>query len=469
VPAAAPVVHAKDDAPVSTHKPFRGRRTWAQRALLIVNCLVITGCFAGAGALLVARNISNSIAKVELPDAAIPPQTVTPVNSVVIPSVSTLPGATPTVVPPSTRPGETAPPTVEAQSTVPPETFPPADPTAKNFLITGADNNACIEPDSPYAGAFGDREGFGERSDTVMVMRVDPANKRAAILSFPRDLWVMINGKNAKGRINSAYVKDDPTRLILTIGDNFRVGIDHFIQVDFCAFKTLVDAVGGVSVPFIYPARDKNTGLDVPAFGGACFEFEGDHALAYVRSRYYQYQDADGKWKSDGTSDLGRISRQQDFIRRALDAALEKGIFNPDVARGLIEIATDFIVVDTKLTLDKMLEFFGVLRDFDPGAIHTYQIEAEGQTISNQSVLIPRIKGENMQAILRIFQGVAPLAGAPEQVFETTTTVADDPTTTARPTTGTTTTTVPTTTTIVEDQGPDENVKGIVPPDDVTC
>ena len=59
--------------------------------------------------------------------------------------------------------------------TAPPETFPPAEPDAKNFLITGADNNACVDPDSPYAPAFGDRSSFGERSDTIMMWRVNPA------------------------------------------------------------------------------------------------------------------------------------------------------------------------------------------------------------------------------------------------------------------------------------------------------
>jgi LCP family protein required for cell wall assembly len=312
---------------------------------------------------------------------------------------------------------------------------------------------------------------MGERSDTVMVMRVDPANRRAAVLSFPRDLWVQIANSGRKSRINSAYVKDDPRNLIATIVLNFQVGIDHFIQVDFCAFKRLVEAVDGVSVPFTFAARDGNTGLNVPQAG--CFKFDGDHALAYVRSRHYEYLDDDGRWKEDPASDLGRISRQQDFIRRALDAALAKGVYNPSVARGVIDIATQSIVVDEGLTPAKMLEFFGVLRDFDPGTISTYQIEATPQNISGNAVLVPQLEGKNMQSILRIFQGIAPLASAPEQVFETTTTsVAGGETTDPSASTSTSTstsspaTTVPSvTSTTVFVEGPDENVKGIVPPD----
>ena len=129
---------------------------------------------------------------------------------------------------------------------------------------------------------------MGERSDTIMMIRVDPATTRVAVLSFPRDLWVEIAGTGNRQRINSAYLRDDPQRLVDTIYENFGIGVDHFIQVDFCAFKTLVDAVGGVAVPFEFPARDTNTGLNVPVPG--CFTFDGEHALAYVRSRHYQYE-----------------------------------------------------------------------------------------------------------------------------------------------------------------------------------
>ena len=78
----------------------------------------------------------------------------------------------------------------------------------------------------------------------------------------------------------------DPQKLVETIGENFYLGVDHYVQVDFCAFQTIVDAIDGVSVPFEHPARDDSTGLFVPEPG--CFTFSGDHALAYVRSRHYQ-------------------------------------------------------------------------------------------------------------------------------------------------------------------------------------
>lgn len=410
----------------STGTPRKRKRSWGQRMLLTVNSLVIVACFATAGGLLISRHYGNSIARVEINDS---PTLTTAADT---PVDGSQPLTTEVL---DSTPVETG----------PVETFPAVDPGAKNFLITGADNNSCIDPDSKYAPAFGDRETMGERSDTIMIMRVDPDTRRAAVLSFPRDLWVQIAGRNNKNRINSAYVRDEPQKLIDTIYQNFGVGVDHFIQVDFCAFKTMVDALGGVTVPFDYPASDANTGLYVPEPG--CFTFDGEHALAYVRSRHYKYF-VDGKWKEDPASDLGRVSRQQDFLRRVLSSALAKG-FDPGFARDMIGAVEDYVVVDKQLTISKMLEFAGILTDFEPGEIATYQIESYSDIVSGNAVQIPRIKGDNMQAILAIFKGEAPLAGAPDQVFDTTTSsteVGD--------------TAVPTT--VV---GPEENVIGIVPPD----
>src|SRR4029079_18493052 len=102
-------------------------------------------------------------------------------------ATTTAPTVAPTGPTATAAPGQT---TVPGPPTTPPETCPPADPEAKNFLLTGADNGACVDPNSPYAPAFGDAESgrVGERSDTIMVFRVDPAADRVAVLSFPRDL-----------------------------------------------------------------------------------------------------------------------------------------------------------------------------------------------------------------------------------------------------------------------------------------
>ena len=443
--------------------PARPARTWPQRLTIAASVVTAVACFLGAGALAlgqwVVSNRNLVVLGPSVDEGSPPPQVV-------------VPGAT------TPAPGVTSP------DTTTPPTFPQAEPDASNFLITGADNNACVDPSSPYAPAFGDRSDFGERSDTIMVWRVNPSTNQVAVLSFPRDLYVTQNGGN-KARINSAYRRDEPQRLIDTIYLNFGIPIDHYIQVDFCAFKTLVDGVGGVSVPFLYPARDRNTGLDVPAANGECYTFDGDHALAYVRSRKYQYEDppGSGNWQTDGTSDLGRIARQQDFLRRTVSAVLREGATDPKVAGAIISANQRYVTTDDELTPRRMLEFAGVLRGLDPNAIASYQIESTARTVSGQAVLIPNVDGDNMRAILSVFQGTATLADAPDQVFETTTTAAPattdgaDTTTTTRPSGSATTTTAATTTTspgagtttTLPTVVAEENAQGISPPRDIAC
>ncbi len=421
-------------------------RTWPQRFMIAATFVFAAGSFGAAGVLYAGQRVIED-------------RNLT--AAIVDPSQNAAEAPVPVI---TTESGSPAP------STAPPVTFPPAEPDARNFLITGADNNSCIDPDSPYAPAFGDRSDFGERSDTIMMWRVNPSTSQVAVLSFPRDLFVEIAGSSRRDRINGAYERDNPQKLIDTIYQNFGITTDHFVQVDFCAFRTLVNAVGGVAVPFETLVRDPNTGLNVTEPG--CFTFDGDHALAYVRSRKLLYLDENGEWKQDGTSDLGRISRQQDFLRRTVSALLSKGAFNPDVAGGLIETVSEYIVNDPELTPRKMLEFAGVMSNVDPDQITTYQITADPTKIQGADVLVPTLQSDNMQAILAVFRGEATLADAPDQVLDTTTVPnADTPATSAVPGAGTPSSDpgAPSTATTLPTVDAEQNQFGIVPDKNVSC
>jgi LCP family protein required for cell wall assembly len=311
-----------------------------------------------------------------------------------------------------------------------------AEPDAANFLVVGADNNDCT--DNPITE---DRSDLGERSDTIMVWRANPRTNQLAVLSFPRDLYVEYPGGRQR-RINEAFRRNDPSELQEVIAYNFGIEIDHYVQIDFCAFRQIVDAVGGVELPFEYPARDKPKSGSPPLFQidqTGCVNLDGNTALAYVRSRHYQYEDppGSGNWKTDPTSDFGRISRQQDFLRRMLAKVIDEGLYDPDVATALITTNREYLVTDADLTLRRMLEFANALRTFDPGSVASYRIESTSADRGGASVELPRIQSDNMQAILAIFRGEATLASAPAQEFATTT---DAPTTvvTTEGTTGTT-------------------------------
>lgn len=288
--------------------------------------------------------------------------------------------------------------------------LPEGDLSAKNYLVTGSDNNTCIDPKSPYAGGFGDRTAFGERSDSIMVIRVDPRTETAAVLSFPRDLWVTQAGSTRKNRINANFNKKDPNRLIRTIGLNFGIPIDHYVNIDFCTFKDVVDAVGGVRVPFKFKARDKRTGFQVLR-ARVCATLAGDHALAYIRSRRYEFYDpAIGRWTRDGTSDWGRISRQQDFIKRMTRKALDRSRTNPKVASDILNAALDNVITDNRITPIMMLQLAQAMKNYDAETMGSYTMPGTGQLIDELAVIVPELESDTTKKILSVFQGKASLS-----------------------------------------------------------
>ena len=276
---------------------------------------------------------------------------------------------------------------------------------AKNFLLTGSDNGACPEKGDGTAGGIGDRESFGERSDTIMVLRVDPTNNDVVVLSFPRDLWVNIAGTTRQARINSAFDSKDPNRLIRTIIDNFGVPIDHYVNVNLCAFKEIVDSVGGVKIPFTYRTKDDKVGFR--EVGPGCVELRGSQALAYVRSRsgYRYFDETKQNWSSDPTGDIGRINRQQDFLRRAMQRALDRGTSNPATANALLNVALARVITDDRITPRDLLSLAQAMRNLDTSGVNSYTVEWSMRRIGSESVLIPITDTPSMQAIFAIFRG----------------------------------------------------------------
>ena len=266
----------------------------------------------------------------------------------------------------------------------------------ENYLIVGVDSAANLpEGDTVRIG----REST-KRTDTIMVLRTDPASGRAALLSLPRDLYVRhADGTNA--RINLAFQRGGPELLIRTIESNFAIPIHHYVQVDFASFRGLVEAIDGVPVPIPHPARDAESGLDIADAG--CHTLGPVDALAYVRARHYE-EYIDGEWVTDLRSDIGRIARQQDFIRRALSRAIDRGARNPGTLDQLIDVALDGITVDDELTADDIFDLGTRFRSFDPDSLATYAVEGTPDTVGEAQIL-RLVEGPQTEAILSIFRG----------------------------------------------------------------
>ena len=234
-----------------------------------------------------------------------------------------------------------------------------------NVLMVGSDSRENTSGYIADATGKGDEGTAGQRSDTIMILHIDPSQQKAAILSIPRDLYLPIPG-NGKDKVNSAFSIGGPPLLIRTIKEALGIEINHYVEVDFTGFERIVDTIGGVKVYTDYPARDEMTGLDLPLAG--CNEVDGYQALAFVRSRYYETYER-GRWVSGANSDIDRIARQQDFIRRIMKKAVSSGLGNPLTLNRLISIGVSNVRVDQAMSTKDITNLARRFRSIDPDTV----------------------------------------------------------------------------------------------------
>lgn len=279
------------------------------------------------------------------------------------------------------------------------EILQPKDGPAVNYLLVGSDTREGADPSDPDFGGIGDTNVVsGRRSDTIMILRQEEDGEGAALLSLPRDLWVTIAGRDRENRINAAY-NDGPDVLAATITQELGIPINHYVEVDFVGFKDLIDTIGGVTMCFEYATRDLNTGL---VQDPGCHTLDGVQALAFARSRYYE-EFRDGDWRTDPTADIGRIGRQQAFIRAAADGTLQKLQSDPFLASELIDAVGDSMRVDPGLDV---IDSAGTLRKAFSSGLTTYQLPVVGVDRNGNSVLV---LGDGAEPILDYFRGIGPL------------------------------------------------------------
>ncbi|MEJ7764645.1 MAG: LCP family protein [Acidimicrobiales bacterium] len=277
-----------------------------------------------------------------------------------------------------------------------------------NILVVGSDSRTFAKG-AEEKKEFGSKDvGDSLRSDTMMVMRLDPKNDRVTILSIARDLYVDLEG-GGRGRINEAFAKKgdpakaDPGRLIRTITSNFGITINHYVEIDFAGFREAVDAIGGVSVYFPFPARDAFSLLDIDQKG--CVKLNGKQALSYVRSRHYEFKGPKG-WQSEGSGDIGRIQRQQDFIKRVVRKSVAEGLTNPIKAARLIEAGIDNVKVDTGFSMGDMKSLASQLRDLDDGKVAPVALTGDPVVIDGQDVL--KVNPARASEVLAAFGATLP-------------------------------------------------------------
>ncbi|MTA27830.1 MAG: hypothetical protein F2562_03110 [Actinobacteria bacterium] len=271
-----------------------------------------------------------------------------------------------------------------------------------NYLLVGSDTREGIDPNSPdYSGIGNTDDAGGQRSDTLMILHVDNERGTASIMSIPRDLWVDIPG-HGKNRINTAYQYGADV-LVTTVQQSLGVPLNHYVEVNFNSFKSIVSALGGVDLCFEFPTRDVHVGLNVPEPG--CYTLDPIQSLAYARSRYYEtFQN--GEWVVDGRADLGRIARQQAFMQAAINKAIEQTTSNPLRTSELVNAAVSSLRVDPGTNLVETAEY---LKPLAGNGVTRYSLPVMPETIDGKDVLV---LGADSPNYLGYFAGVV---GPPAQ------------------------------------------------------
>lgn len=170
------------------------------------------------------------------------------------------------------------------------------------------------------------------RSDTIFVLGVNSAKNRVSMLSIPRDTRVLINGKARK--INEILPRYGHEVLISLIEDLMQIKVNRYVKVDYQGFINIIDLIGGVEINIAKPMHyDDNWGKLHIHFEPGKTRLNGRDALNYVR------------YRADAQADLGRIKRQQKFIRQVVKKFSQPSVFIklPTIINEVFDhIQTDF-------------------------------------------------------------------------------------------------------------------------------
>lgn len=268
-----------------------------------------------------------------------------------------------------------------------------------NVLVTGSDSREDLTAEQREELSTGNFEGI--RTDTIMVVQMDPRREGPAILSLPRDLLVE-RCDGSEGRINEAFQIGEstgvggPTCLVRTIRSLTDIPIHHYMQIDFQGFVDVVEAMGGVRMCLGQPIADEAANIDLPA---GCQILNGREALGFVRVR-----------KID--SDLGRISRQQRFLGAVAEQVTSpRTALNPGRTFRLIDTGADAVQGDDGLSIGVMRRIATTFRGATSDAIDMRTVPAVEQAIDGIAYLVP--EQEQAERLFAAFRAAEP---APEGV-----------------------------------------------------
>jgi LCP family protein required for cell wall assembly len=255
---------------------------------------------------------------------------------------------------------------------------PPRPAKPVNILVMGSDTR--VGQGSEFGSAD---EIDGARSDTTLLVHLSGDRESVTVVSIPRDLVVPIpacraaDGSRVGGyddRVNAAFSIGGPECTIRTVTALTGLPVHHFVVVDFEAFQTTVDALGGVDVCLVEAVDDPKANLRLPA---GVSRVDGEQALAFVRARTSL---------GDG-SDLARIERQQAFLGSLVrEATSQELLTDPLRLLRSLDAATSSLTMDGGLaSLPRTVSLARSLADVQPSNVSfvtlPYLVNDDGATV----------------------------------------------------------------------------------------
>jgi polyisoprenyl-teichoic acid--peptidoglycan teichoic acid transferase len=206
-----------------------------------------------------------------------------------------------------------------------------------------------------------ERNGDRGRSDSLILMTVNPNTNSTQMVSIPRDTRTEIIGKGKEDKINHAYAFGGTEMAINTVENFLDIPVDYFVKINMESFKDTVDAVGGVEV---------NNTLNF-SYGGYDFpegtvSLDGEKALAYTRMRY-----------EDPRGDFGRQDRQ----RQVIEAVMKKGANVSSVTKFGEMFGVVRENVATNLTFDEMWDIQANYKSATKN-LEQFQVNGKGDKIN---------------------------------------------------------------------------------------
>ncbi|MCC2631846.1 MAG: putative LytR family transcriptional protein [Patescibacteria group bacterium] len=236
--------------------------------------------------------------------------------------------------------------------------YDPADGTPNPSLFKKAGDGRF---NIVIVGVGGENHPGGKLTDSIQVMSVDTINKKVAMTSIPRDLYVDVPGQG-KTKINAAYqlgeqkkTGDGPLAVKQAIGSVLGITVSNFVLIDFSGAKQLVDAVGGIDVDVPkaiydpYFPDDRTVGYSPFSIKAGMQHMNGETALKYARSR-------------ETTSDFDRSARQQIIIQALKKKATSAGtLSNPTKVMNMVNALGSHIKTD--MQTGDIKQFISIYQD----------------------------------------------------------------------------------------------------------